>query len=236
MDLKNAPEQRELTELTVGRICLDVCRGAQSKCDIDGELTQDLVTWALVMDLRVDPHTADGLSQQDRRLLYEPPTNCGHTANKIFSKLTTEAKVPGAFPNLGQHLANAAQAPKPPGAPKVAKNRRRMAFHVRILNHEFVIIVRNGKTKILQSFEGGYSFGQYLLMENTVYSLALLQNYLNHIILPYVQIQLFGYLLIPNSYDHIARYDYATLKTDKEIWEALYADAVSGLLCYKSVR
>ena len=88
---------------------------------------------------------------------------------------------------------------------------------------------------ILQSFQGVYSLGRYLIEPNTAYSSALLECYLKHIVLPDVQAQLFGYPLSGNAHEHRAGYKYAILKTDKEIWESLYADAVRGVACYRSL-
>jgi hypothetical protein len=122
------------------------------------------------------------------------------------------------FANLVSHIATAAE------------NRERVAFHVRFLDHEFIIIVRNGVAEILQSFQGVYSFGWCLMRHGTPYLPTLLQHELSGIASPDVQQRLFFHALREDS--PRAEYNHALLKTDKEIWEALYAEAVPGLACY----
>ena len=222
MNPQAAPEEKIFTEMTVAAICLDVSRKAQLECGIDGALTEEIVTWAIA----IDPRMVTGFSQQEQRLFFiEDPSSvahCGYTAQRIFEKLTTSERATGAFANLALHIATA------------AKNRLRMIFHARYLNHEFIIVVRNDITELLQSFHTMYTLGQYLMNRNTTYPPELLQCYLIQLTSPYVQQQLFFCPLDGNA--HRAEYDYAPLKTDKEIWESLYMEAVSGVACYQSLR
>jgi hypothetical protein len=213
--------QGTLANKTVTEICLDVSQAAQSECSIDGYLTADVVTWAIVMD----PSVVATYPPPFQRSLIETPVSaahCGFTAERLFSKLTTNARGTGVFTGLAQHVANA------------AKGRRRIAFHVRFLNHEFLIVVRNCQCELFQSFHGQYTLGQYLLRPSTPYPLALLQGYLNAIVMPEIQQQLFFSPLIGDA--RRAGYDYAVLKSDKEIWEALFVEAVPGVSCYLSLR
>jgi hypothetical protein len=181
----------------------------------------DVVTWAIVMN----PSMVTAFPPPLQRSLIATPasaTHCGFTANTLLSKLTTNARGKGIFTGLAQHVANA------------AKGRRRIAFHVRFLNHEFLIVARNRQCELFQSFHGQYTLGQYLLKPSAPYPPALLQGYLNAIVMPEIQQQLFGYPLIGDACR--AEYDYAVLKSDEKIREALFAEAVPGVSCYLSLQ
>lgn len=209
-----APEAPTLSEMTIATLCLEVCRAAQLRCGISGDLDARVVTCALT----TRPSQLTSVPPSDQRHYFVEnqrlTAHCGFTAQRLFCELATSEEGSGVVASLASHVLTAAES------------QQRLIFHVKYYNHEFIIVIRDGIVEILQSFWLKYSLGELLKSYTTAWSPEVLREYLYKITWPDVQEELFFQRLNPDDREV---YIYGPLKTDTEIWKILFDEAVTNL-------
>jgi hypothetical protein len=101
------------------------------------------------------------------------------------------------------------------------------------VGHSFVVIIRNGKAEVLQSFMGEFTLGRNLLQHQACFDPDFLGRDLSALSSVEVRQRLFKKNV---SEYNIKACERAPIKTDLEIWNALFRRAASGLESYRSLR
>jgi len=216
MDPGNHPDDAALSEMTVAQIFLDAVKHAAH----DIEFTENTVTWALDMEKNSHPWDAFPLNLLCQYLRTPVAvTLCHPTAKWIFVSLTANGAAISCV-NLASDVRS-------------AHDQVRTAFRVELVGHSFVVVVRNGKAELLQSFMGEFTLGRNLLHHQACFDPDFLGQNLSALSSAKIRRELFKKDV--SEYD-IKTCERAPIKTDLEIWNVLFRRAASGLESYRYLR
>jgi hypothetical protein len=216
MDPGNHPDDAALSKMTVAQIFLDAVKHAAH----DIEFAENTVTWALDMEKNSHPWNEIPLGLLCQWLRAPAAvTLCHPTANWIFGSLTAYGTAISCL-NLASDVSN-------------AHAQERTAFRVELAGHSFVVVVRNGKAELLQSFMSKFALGRNLLQHQVCFDPDFLGQNLGALSSAQVRRQLFKEDVGEYS---IRTCERAPIKTDLEIWNVLFRRAVSGLESYRYLR
>jgi hypothetical protein len=233
----------DLGEMTLAEICIHVAEEAAKKAGVVGEITEDLL--AFTMDV------ADEISSFGQnsalKIVADPLafTFCRHTAARLFSLFGAEdADLSYEFTPFGtlaqqrsdtigllRELAGIVR--------RAVANREPTIFQIKYANHEFVVVARNGRAELLQSFMTKYTLGWSLknnvpldpveiegvLLDMPGQSKAALETQRLH----------FGACLKNDSADVVFGYKKASLATDNTIHQRLRDRMEKNLRIYTSI-
>jgi hypothetical protein len=227
--------------MSVVEIIHDLAQALMSELGIDGAPTDNIVSFAIdICAEEVDYYPKEILA----RLPDEPEhaSLCHTTADRLFSMLGREPV------EMGVAFAPAAP-PSSRGIAQVARDlardvhaavraSQRKVYRIKFANHSFVVVVRNQKVELFQSYQWRYGVGVGMQgqLDSDLAILCLATMAWDGDAAREAQELAFGVALDPGLSREVLAYKRATLVSDDLLVSRLRERMRSGISYYKALR
>jgi hypothetical protein len=235
----------EYAHMSVADVITSLGRSLMQELEIPGDATETILTFAIdVVREDVWYYPADLLDS----LVADPEccSFCRRTAERLFDLLGVapvdheyEFKPSESDTELQKRQVSKLAVKLARQIQESALADKREASRIKYANHEFVVIVRNRRTEILQSFQARYGFGHSLRIAKSladgelVLCLALMASGGDKA--TDAQKVAFGQTLITEIPEQIFAYSKTTLLDDDHIVERLRGHMRASLVYYREL-